>query len=255
MLISTLGLSAAAAGAASSSQVGLVASINGRDLNGIDSNRPLRLQAEQGAVIKVAVTNKTSNQLTVRSVRLHGKVMGLTFYTYDTRVDLQLGPGASGEREFAVDLADLKGQATGLVPGQLSLLDAKHHTVLSKAFTVDVRGSMYSVYGVFGILVAAITALLLIAALVRLAAHRLPPNRWSRAIRFAVPGVGIGLVLTFSLSAFRVFSPTSGTWLPLVLLGGAAGFVVGYLTPSPIYDDEDWESTGAPMPGERVSAQ
>jgi hypothetical protein len=221
------------ASAVESARARLTATINGRPVDRIDGNRPLRLLPSAGAVVKVQVLNKTDVPLTVRLVRLHGKVMGLTFYTYDTLVDMHIGPGQTDEREFLVDLSDLRGQATGLLPGQLTLLDDRRKVVASDAFPVDVRGSMGSVYGVFGLLVAAITGLLLVAALVRLAAHRLPLNRWSRAMRFAIPGIGIGLVLTFSLSAFRVFTPSVGMWLPLVLLGGAAGFVVGYLTPTP----------------------
>jgi hypothetical protein len=228
-----LGASAVPASAFSNATVRVVAAVNGQDVDHVDANRPLRLSPQEGTVIRVAVTNLTSRPLTIRIVRLHGKVMGLTFYTYDTRIDLRLDPGATGQREFAVDLSDLGGQATGLVPGRLTLLDERRHVVVSKAFPVDVRGSIVSVYGVFGATVAAITALLLIAALIRLATHRLPSARWSRGTRFGVPGIGIGLVLTFSLSTFRVVNPDASKWLPLVLAGGAIGFVFGYLTPRP----------------------
>ena len=224
---------ASPAGGAETSDVRVTATINGRDADLIDVNRPLRLRADEGAVIKVQATNKTDGPLTVRFVRLHGKVMGLTFYTYDTLVDMQLRAGESDEREFFVDLADLKGQATGLLPGQLTLLDQQRNVMASIEFPVDVRGSLASVYGVFGAAVGAITALLVIAALVRLATHSLPLNRWSRAVRFAVPGIGFGLVLTFTLSAFRFLLPSASRWLPLVLLGGAVGFAIGYLTPTP----------------------
>lgn len=91
----------------------------------------------------------------------------------------------------------------------------------------------------FGLAVAGLTALLLAAALIRLAARRLPANRWNRATRFGVPGLGVGLTLTFTISALRIASPSPGVWLTLVVLGGVIGFVFGFLTPGPGEGDED----------------
>ena len=233
VLVAALLGAASPARGAETSEVRVTATVNDRDADRIDVNRPLRLEADKGAVVKVQATNTTGRPLTVRTVRLHGKVMGLTFYTYDTLVDMQLGPGESDEREFFVDLADLKGQATGLLPGRLTLFDQDRDVLASMEFPVDVRGSLGSVYGIFGVAVGAITGLLLVAALVRLATHRLPLNRWSRAIRFGIPGIGFGLVLTFTLSALRFLIPSASRWLPLVLIGGAVGFAIGYLTPTP----------------------
>lgn len=229
-----LGVGANPAGAAVESKtIRLSASINGRDVDRIGINQPLRLESSAGATVKIRVSNKSADPVTIRIVRLHGKVMGLTFYTYDTQVDMRLDPGETDEREFLVDLSDLGDQATGLLPGQLTLLDEKRRVAISDDFPVDVRGSLGSVYGIFGLVVAAMTGLLLIAALIRLVTNRLPFNRWSRATRFCIPGVGVGLILTFSLSALRVFTPSAGKWFPLVLIGGAAGFVIGYFTPTP----------------------
>ena len=229
-----IGLGASPAGADIESKgLRLTASINGRDVEGIDGNRALRLEPRMGATVKVQVTNTSGDPVNVRIVRLHGKVIGLTFYVYDTLVDMRLDPGETGEREFFVDLTDLRAQVTGLVPGRLSLIDDRRDFVISEDFPVDVRGSLTSVYGVFGLAVAAMTGLLSVAAVVRLATHRLPTNRWTRAARFATPGLGLGLTLTFSLSAFRFFTPRAGIWLPLVLIGGAVGFAIGYATPTP----------------------
>jgi hypothetical protein len=43
--------------------------------------------------------------------------------------------------------------------------------------------------------------------------------------------VGVGLVLTFSLSATRLLAPSTRWWLPIVLVFSAAAFLVGYLLP------------------------
>jgi len=250
--------------AAAAPGVRMTATIDGRNTKAITANNPLRLRPEKNPDIKVSVFNGTDRPVNVRSVRLDGKAMTLTFYTFSTQVDLMLAPGQSGDREFTIDLMDLGGQATGLLPSRLSLLDPKRNIIASQSFSADVRGSLRSVYGIFGMSVAGITFCLLAAVLVRLVTHRLPPNRWTRAIRFAIPGIGIGLSLTFTLSAFRVFSPDPDKWLSLTVAGALIGFVIGYLTPGPPRPDDDDEDeddfvsasrqpgTGGPGPGPRL---
>jgi hypothetical protein len=90
--------------------------------------------------------------------------------------------------------------------------------------------------------VLVLTASSLALALLAMARHTLPQNRWLRGVRFLIPGFGIGLVLTFTLAAFRIFTAGSGHWLPLLIVTSAAGFAVGYLTPAPneeVFDDYD----------------
>ena len=91
---------------------------------------------------------------------------------------------------------DLNGQTAGLLPARAVLYDTDGAAVASRAFVVDVRGRLRSVYGMFGIAVTAITLLLLGSALWRLRQTQLPHKRWRRAIAFALPGLGVGFVLT-----------------------------------------------------------
>lgn len=221
--------------------VGLEATIESRRLDTVDVNEPLRLDPKSEMIVEVEVTNRTRRAIEVRYVRLEGRVLGLTFFAYTTRVDLEVEAGDSGDRRFALDLVDLDRQATGLIPSRLVLLDEEQNAIASVSFPVDVRGSFWSVYGAFGIIVAALTALLLGAALVRLAAHRLPGNRWNRAARFSAPGFGVGLTFVFTLSALRLLTPSGAASLTFVGAGGVIGFVVGYLTPSPEEGEEDEE--------------
>jgi len=58
-------------------------------------------------------------------------------------------------------------------------------------------------------------------------------------VRFLIPGFGVGLVLTFTLSAFRIFAPGPGHWLPLVIVPTVAGLVLGFLTPAPNEEEFD----------------
>jgi hypothetical protein len=234
------------ASAAPSSRLSWSMTVNGRDVSSADANTPLRLSPRTPADVVVKVANLGSAPVGVRSVRLEGRVLGLAFYSYTTRVDMQVAPGASDERRFAIDLLGLDGQATGLIPSQAVLLDTNGHRIDSHSLAVDVRGSLRSVYGTFGLAVAAITLLLLISALWRLLTGRLNHNRWRRAMTFAAPGLGAGFTLTFTLSALRLMVPAAGMWALLILVGGAIGFILGYLTPTPERAGRDAEQDEPP---------
>lgn len=219
----------------------LTVTIDGRAVSSATEQRPIRLDPRRPATLRVRVTNAGGAPLEVATVRLHGQVMALSFFTYDTSVGVTVAPGATEERTFVVDLVGLGGQATGLIQGSASVLDPDRRTLASEPVVVDVRGSLRSVYGLFGLAVAVLTALSLAGALIALGSHRLPDNRWRRGLRFLTPGLGCGLVVVFTLSALRVFVPRPGRWIPILLVSGALLFVAGYLTPSPDDDDEDEE--------------
>jgi hypothetical protein len=214
--------------------VQVLATIDGHDLARAGGNSPVRLRGGAPSTVTLRVENASPGEVFVQSVRLTGGVVGLTFFAYETQVDMRIQPGGSEERVYALNLIDLADQATGLLPSRLVLLDERRREVASRGFAADVDGSFTSVYGVFGLLIAGITAVLLVGTLIRLAAHRLSGNRWKRAVRFGTGGLGLGLTLVFTLSAMRVLLPSAGGSLALVLGCGAALFVVGYLTPSPV---------------------
>ncbi len=86
-------------------------------------------------------------------------------------------------------------------------------------------------YGTFALMLAVVTGLLLVGLLLRLAAHRLPASRWSRAWRFAVPGAALGLTLTMTTSTLRLLVPSPTLSFGFVLVLGAVGMVFGYLSP------------------------
>ena len=222
--------------------VQFTATLDGRDVSTIDANRPLQLRDDQLFEVSLRITNNGDRDVTVRSVRLESRVIGLAFFTYETRLDLMVARGTTEERRFPLETLDLSEQATGLLPARITLLDNDRDVIAMRRFAAEVDGSLWSVYGVFALLVVAITGVLLAAIMVRVAAHRLSLNRWSRGVRFATAGVGIGLTLTFSLSALRLLLPEASRWLPLVLISAALMFALGYLTPSSYassLDEED----------------
>lgn len=181
--------------------------------------------------------------MVVRAARLEGRTLGLTFFAYETTVQMKVPARGSDERTYELDLIGIRGQATGLFPARLVLLDERRHEVAVRRLTVDVRGSLRSVYGAFGLAVAGLALLLFVRVLLGLARHTLPSNRFWRALRFAVPGAGFGLTAVFTLSALRLYVPSGVRWAPLVAGGSVLLFAVGFLTPTPDADEGDDEVT------------
>jgi hypothetical protein len=215
------------------------AEVNGVNVRDTSSERPVRLDPGRPAEVRVRIENRSAEPLSVPFVRLHGEVLGLTFYSYTTRVDMELAPGGGDTREFTIDLLDLGDQAKGLVPSQVSLLDGRAEVQSTKHFAGEVEGETTSVYGVFGLAVAALTLVLLVGGLWRLATGRLHPNRWRRGVTLAAPGLGVGFVVTFTLAAAAVTMPRGTMWAGLMSGGAAIGFLAGYLSPTPGEHDED----------------
>jgi hypothetical protein len=233
--------------AAQGQGVSVRASIDERAVEDSTESRPIRLAPKEPSLLSVEVDNRAGRAVTIKTVRLEGKVVGLTFFAYDTAVGFPLAAGATGSRRFILDLAGLDGQATGLIPGSVQLLDPDRRVVAEESAVFDVRGSLFSVYGLFGLGVALITVVSFIAAMVGLARHRLPANRWRRALRFLTPGLGLGLVVNFTLSAARVFVPGLGRWLTIMVVSGLVFFALGYLTPTPPDEEEDEEEYERPL--------
>lgn len=228
--------------AAATKDVSVNATIDGHDLSRSNRSHPVPLQDDQPAAVALRVANRGSQEVTVRSVRVQGRAVGLTLFSYEARVDLRVAPGTTEQLAYGLELVDLPKQAVGLVPGRLQVLDENRKVIGTQSFSADVRGSLLSVYGVFGLAVAGITIVLLVGAFARLARHRLPANRARRGLRFATAGVGIGLTLTFTVSALRLALPAPGLWVTLILLCGGAMFAFGYLTPD---GDSDEAGDGA----------
>ena len=234
ILLSPLLLSAAAA----QTPILLRATINGRDARGASSETPVALEPDTTTRLGVSVTNESKRDISIKIVRVKGIVMGITFYSHDTIVGLTVPAGTQEVREFDLDLFGLRDQAVGLIPSTVSIIDDNRETVAEQDFVADVQGSLRSTYGVFGLAVAVGTAIALVKVLRRLATHQLPANRWQRAMRFLTVGTGLGLTLVFTLSALRIFAPSTGTAVLLVAGSIVAFFVIGYLTPSPLEEEE-----------------
>ncbi|HEY5978615.1 MAG TPA: hypothetical protein VIT41_03180 [Microlunatus sp.] len=206
-------------------------SIDDRDLESVTRSNPLELGTSDSARVRLFLDNAGTEPLLVRSIRIEGKVIGMAFFSYTTRLDIVLPPGEQTERRFDVDISDLRGQATGLLPTSVIMISPEREPVARRAFAVDVQGTVASVYGAFGLIMAGITAVVLASLLLSIWRRQLPANRWQRAVRFLPAGLGIGLVVTFTLSATSLLVPSAVWWLPLLLLCGGGAFLIGYLLP------------------------
>lgn len=231
----------------SNGSVDWTARIQGRDVGDIDGGAPLVLDPNRPLRVEMTITNQDENPVDIRSLRLEGRVVGLVFFRYTIALALPLEPGQKAERTVELELDDLAGQAVGLLPTDFELLGQDRRVLKQKSFPVEVRGSLWSAYGVFGVAVGAITAALLASLLIALARSALPRNRWTRGVQFGTVGVGVGLTLTFTLSATGLLIPNATAWLPIVFASTVGAFLVGYFLPLSALAADD-EATADPSP-------
>lgn len=234
-LVAALGSVAFAQDAAADLEV----TIDGRDLRDAAAGEPMILDPEQQeTVVVVSVTNNTSEEMGIRAVRMSGDVLGATFFSYDTAVEMRIPPGETQDRTFSLDLFGLSGQAVGLIPASVALIDLDREAFVEQRFVGDVQGSIRSTFGYFGMGIAFLTLLGFFNAFRNLAKNDLSEKRYQRSATFALPGAGLGLSIVFGLSLFRIFVPTDQTagWITTVSLAVFAIF--GYFTPNPEEEDE-----------------
>ena len=240
-MVVTSGLHTPLAGAATN-DVSFSAAMNGQPAATSSDAHPAQVYPTRLAHVHIRVSNNGSSPLHISTVRVEGQVVGLPLFSFDTGVNLIVPPGKTTSLTFPVTLTSVGSQATGLVVATITLLGPNGAGLASQTLVTNVHGSLLSVYGLFGLAVLLLTVLSLALALLAMARHTLPQNRWLRGVRFLIPGFGVGLVLTFTLSAFRVFAPGPGHWLPLLVVPTVTGLVLGFLTPAPNeqeFDDYD----------------
>lgn len=230
--IFTAGPAAAAGG------VSATATVGGRAIAGANASNPVRLDPKKVVLVVVEVTNGTAKPVSVRRVDLAGHVLGLNFYSYSTTVELTVAAGKSDKLTYRLDPAGLDGQATGLIGSDLTLIGADGKPLTAVHTVVDVRGSLMSVYGLFGIIIAVLTGLAIADAALTVARHRLSANRWQRGLRLLAPGLGIGLMIGFTASVARWWVPGTELWLTLAGVVAWLFFLAGYLSPTPGRSDD-----------------
>ncbi|GLZ40327.1 hypothetical protein [Actinokineospora sp. NBRC 105648] len=204
--------------------------LDGQDI----TDRTVELVPTKPAEVSITAVNRGTKPQKVQLVRISGVALALTFFAYDTTLPFDVPAGSRVVRTFPLDVRDLEGQAIGLLPTSVELL-SEDRQVLGTASTVaDVRGTVWSVYGVFGLVMLGLTALIWATVLIGLARHRLSPNRFRRSLRFLPAGFGTGLVAVVTLSVLRLVPPEPEVEIPIVLGAAAIAMVLGFLTPHPV---------------------
>ncbi len=233
-----------ACGDDSSEVVSVEATIDGRALDTADASDPLPLSTEESELV-LTMTNTSDTPQAVRYLRLEGEMVGLTFLTYTTRVGVELEPGEQRTVTVPLDFFDIDSQAHGFLRSKLALYapGADRELLGSDDFAVDVRGSVTSTMALFAALLLLTTLASLAINAKGLAQRTLPPNRFVRALRFGVSGLGVGLLLTVAFSVLRIFPLPSVAWWPLLLIPTAIAFAAGYVAPGAVdeLDDEELE--------------
>jgi hypothetical protein len=225
--------------AGATNDVSFSSAMNGQPAATSSDAHPAQLYPDKLAHVHIRVSNNSSSTLHIATVRFEGQVVGLPLFSFDTGVNLFVPPGDTKSLTFPVALTSVGSQATGLIVATITLIGTNGGGLASQSLVTDVHGSLVSVYGLFGLAVLVLTALSLALALLSMARHTLPQNRWLRGVRFLIPGFGVGLVLTFTLSAFDIFAPSAGHWLPLLVVPTLIGLLIGFLTPAPNEEEFD----------------
>lgn len=224
--------------AVAAGSVTATATIDGRSIGDANASNPVRLEPTKVTLVVVEVKNETAKAVSVRRVDLTGHVIGLNFFSYSTSVELTIAAGKTEKLTYRLDPAGLDGQATGLIGSDLTVIGSDGEPVAGVHTVIDVRGSLMSVYGLFGIILAVLTMLAIADAALSVARHRLSVNRWQRGLRLLAPGVGIGLMAGFTASVARWWVPGAGLWLALAGVTATVFFLAGYLSPTPRQSDD-----------------
>ncbi len=181
----------------------------------------------------------TDAPVEVRRVRIEGELLGLNFLTYDARVQLTVDPASTRDVEIPLDFFELERQASGYLRAFVRVYDQDGTRVASQPFAIDIRGNATSMMALFSIglfLVTVITALLNVRDF---RSNQLPEQRFARGVRFLIPGLGLGLLLSVAFSVLRIFPLPAAGWVPLTVIPTIAGFAIGYFViPEPSGDDD-----------------
>lgn len=236
--LGVLGFASPVAGS-SAPDITFTSSVGGQPSSTSSDAHPAPVHSHGSVTVAIRVTNHGETAIHLSALSFSGEVLDLTLFSYDTPIDLTVPPKQTRSLSIPISTLGVGNQVTGLVEASVTVFGSNGVALATQTLVTQVHGSLRSVYGLFGLGVLALTIVTLILALLALAQHRLSDNRWRRALRFAIPGFGTGLVLIFTMSAFNVFTPGPGHWLPLLFLPTAVGLLLGFLTPAPNEEEFD----------------
>lgn len=200
-------------------------------------DRAVPIDPNQPVALLITAANNGQSAQHVRTVRFSGGVLGLSFFGYDTTVPFDVAPHESATRTLVLDLGDLRGQAIGLMPATVDLLDEGGSSLGSVDTVTDVRGSIVSLYGALGLVLLVFAAAAWTSAVRALARRERQESRGRAVLRFLPAGIGTGLLAVVWLSVFRLVAPEPFTALGMVLVGVLAGLIAASIAVRPEYVD------------------
>lgn len=218
-------------------QVEFEATLNGIEIADSGPNDPIVLVDDETAQLSLAMTNVSSEPVTVRYIRFEGEVLDMIFLTYDTAVRVEIAPGVTETiPPVLLDFYDLGGQANGYLRGHVQLYDESRATLGSEEVFLDANGGGFSTLSLFNLLLFIATLAGAAWNLLRLAQRKLPGNRFVRAMRFLAVGAGAGLTLAVAFSTLRLWPLDTTAWIIFTVIGAIIGYIVGFILPGA--DDE-----------------
>jgi hypothetical protein len=209
------------------------ATVGGQDVASTNWGAPLRLVPGEFVDVELRVANNGNHAVHIRRADLSGRVLGLVFFSYLVPLDVSVAPGATETMHYRLELIGIDDQAIGLMRGDVAVVGDNGDRIAWIPMITDVRGSLLSVYGLFGIGLLVLTVLASVDAGLAIRRHRLSGNRLLRGLRLLTPGVGVGLVLLFTATVLRLWVPRTPVWLVIAAGTAAAFFALGYFTPTP----------------------
>jgi hypothetical protein len=254
VLLALTALLTACGGDAPAERLDVDASIDGRPLSDATARSPLRLDPTDDSELSLALTNTSDTAVEVHRVRLEGELLGLNFLTYDVRVSVPIAPGEQRSLTVPLDFFDLERQASGYLRAFVRTYDPGETRLSNDEFAVDIVGDATSTMNLFALLLLVLTAFSAIRNLRDTSTGRLPDNRFQRGLRFALTGLGVGLLVSVAFSILRIFPLPATSWVPLVVIPTVAGFAFGYVATGGARDaepdDEPWDDD---LDGEEIA--
>lgn len=213
--------------------------LDGNALADSGPDNPVEIDPNEQAQLNLEVTNTGGETVTIGHVRLVGTMLGITFLGYDVTTNFSLDAGETRSVTVPVDLFDLDGQGHGFLRSEIRVYTPDREQLGATGFATDIRGRPLSTMGLFAILLLVITAGTAAANFIALTRRRLPASAFTRGTRFAVTGLGLGLLLAVAFSVLRIFPLPSASWVPMILIPTLIGFGLGFISPGPELEDDD----------------
>lgn len=211
------------------------ASIDGHSLLHSTRDTPIRLEPAGDVPLVLTLRNNTAAPVNVRFLRVATWLLGIPLAKFQGHFSTTLPAHATATIKTPADFFGIDGATVGYVDAQLQVVDDHRATIARRSFSGDLRGSWWSIVTLVFLGLIAFTIACLADIGRSLVRHTLTANRFRRAAFFALIGASGGLCVALGLAIFRISLLKPQSWIPMLLLPAAIGFVVGYFAPERLF--------------------